>query len=203
MFCYNKASGFDTNYAVINSKRFFFIFSNLKPLAQKKKKLYGVSFVHEFVLCSFHKRAEIYLIHQAKRTKAGFHWSPEGLWFGLQTISQKGSLVPGWDENSVSASEGRAALPSPKHTLGKQTSAVPLPGCRFYERGESGIPKITEEVRHIFGCQNTLQTKRWTASRRQAVAFPENQMLSCEGIECRLCSRHQCLCWNVGEVREN
>lgn len=103
----------------------------------------------------------------------------------------------------LSASEGRADLPSPKHTLGKQTSAVPLPGCRFYERGESGIPKITEEVRHIFGCQNTLQTKRWTASRRQAVAFPENQMLSCEGIKCRLCSRHQCLCWNVGEVREN
>lgn len=95
-------------------------------------------------------------------------------------------------------------LPSPpRNTHWASRPAVPLPGCRFYEGGESGIPKITEEVRHIFGCQNTLQTKRWTASRRQAVAFPENQMLSCEGIVCRLCSRHQCLRWNVGEVREN
>lgn len=41
MFCYNKASGFDTNYAVINSKLFFYFFKLETSCSKKKKNSMG------------------------------------------------------------------------------------------------------------------------------------------------------------------
>lgn len=73
MFYYNNASGFDTNYAVINSKRFLFCFVFLFKLENScSKKSMGFP-LYMSLFCALFTEEQRSTSFIRQRTKAGFH----------------------------------------------------------------------------------------------------------------------------------